>query len=107
MTKTEEQKKFDKFILKMYDIWQEDKGIVCILYTAISHTGFTEIRDINGFVSSCNVDCIYIKSLKTGKDIQIYSWDLEKLIIRVYQEKGLISIKQKKCMKKPVQIRYK
>ena len=43
MRKTERQKKFDKLILKMYDLWKIDNGFVCIIYTAINHMNFTEV----------------------------------------------------------------
>ena len=46
MRKTERQKKFDKLILKMYDLWKIDNGFVCIIYTAINHMNFTEVSDI-------------------------------------------------------------
>lgn len=58
---------------------------------------FTEVSDIKEAISSCDVDCIYLQSKKTGEDIKICSWDLDKVDIRVY-EKG---------MKKLVQIPYK
>ena len=107
MRKTERQKKFDKLILKMYDLWKIDNGFVCIIYTAINHMNFTEVSDIKEAISSsCNVDCIYLKSKKTGEDIKICSWDLDNISIRVY-EKGIIRIKQKTGMKKLVQIPYK
>ena len=43
MRKTERQKKFDKLILKMYDLWKIDNGFVCIIYIAINHMNFTEV----------------------------------------------------------------
>ena len=43
MRKTERQKKFDKLILKLYDLWKIDNGFVCIIYTAINHMNFTEV----------------------------------------------------------------
>lgn len=107
MRKTERQKKFDKLILKMYDLWKIDNGFVCIIYTAINHMNFTEVSDIKEAISSsCNVDCIYLKSKKTGEDIKICSCDLDNISIRVY-EKGIIRIKQKTGLKKLVQIPYK
>ena len=107
MRKTERQKKFDKLILKLYDLWKIDNGFVCIIYTAINHMNFTEVSDIKEAISSsCNVDCIYLKSKKTGENIKICSWDLDNISIRVY-ETGIIRIKQKTGMKKLVQIPYK
>ena len=107
MRKTERQKKFDKLILKMYDLWKIDNGFVCIIYTAINHMNFTEVSDIKEAISSsCNVDCIYLQSKQTGEDIKICSWDLDNISIRVY-ETGIIRIKQKTGMKKLVQIPYK
>ena len=43
MRKTERQMKFDKLILKLYDLWKIDNGFVCIIYTAINHMNFTEV----------------------------------------------------------------
>ena len=104
MNKTEEQKKFDKLVEKIYDIWKENEsGLVCILYDALSKVSFRDIRDIKGYLNSGDVDCIYIKSLLTGTEVQIYACNMNKMTIRTYQ--NMISIKKGNL--EPIHIKFK
>lgn len=80
MEHTEEQKNFNKFIENLYTKWQRG-NLVVILYTAISKDELSKISDIKGYLNSCIVDCVYIKSLINREEVQIYSWNLPKLKI--------------------------
>lgn len=94
MNHTEEQINFNKFIENLYTKWQRG-NLVVILYTAMSSDEFSKITDIKGYLNSCIVDCVYIKSLKNQEEIQIYSWDLPN--IKIATRNDTMTITKNKC----------
>lgn len=94
MNHTEEQKNFNNFIENLYTKWQR-RNLVVILYTAMSQDEFSKIADIKGYLNSCIVDCVYIKSLKNQEEIQIYSWDLPN--IKIITRNDTMTITKNKC----------
>ena len=58
---------FKKLILDAYK--KSSKGnLVGILYNAVSTYGFSDMKDIDGFVKNCNTDMLYLKSKLTGNE---------------------------------------
>lgn len=73
--------KFTNLILDAYKKSSEG-NLVGILYNAISTHGFSDIKDIDGFVKKCNPDMLYLKSILTGNEIDVYAWELENYTVK-------------------------
>lgn len=73
--------KFAELILTAYNLASEG-NLVGILYNAISTHGFSDIKDIDGFVKKCNPDMLYLKSTLTGNEIDVYAWELENYTVK-------------------------
>ena len=73
--------KFTNLILDAYKKSSEG-NLVGILYNAISTHGFSDIKDIDGFVKKCNPDMLYLKSTLTGNEIDVYAWELENYTVK-------------------------
>lgn len=86
--------KFKNLILSTYKAASEGH-LMGILYTAVSTHGFSDIRDIDGFVENCNPDMLYLKSTLTGDEISVYEWDLEKYRFDVLEHRIYIKCKNK------------
>ena len=85
---------FKKLILDAYK--KSSKGnLVGILY-AVSTYGFSDMKDIDGFVKNCNPDMLYLKSKLTGNEIDVYEWKLESY--KVKESESTIYIKCKNKM---------
>ena len=67
---------FRNLILDAYKKSSEG-NLVGILYNAVSTHGFSDIKNIDGFVKNCNLDMLYLKSKLTGNEIDVYEWELE------------------------------
>ena len=86
---------FKKLILDAYK--KSSKGnLVGILYNAVSTYGFSDMKDIDGFVKNCNPDMLYLKSKLTGNEIDVYEWKLENY--KVKESESTIYIKCKNKM---------
>lgn len=72
---------FTKLILDAYKKSSEG-NLVGILYNAVSTHGFSDIKDIDGFVKKCNPDMLYLKSTLTGNEIDVYAWELENYTVK-------------------------
>ena len=73
--------KFAALILTAYNL-ASGGNLVGILYNAISTHGFSDIKDIDGFVKKCNPDMLYLKSTLTGNEIDVYAWELENYTVK-------------------------
>ena len=76
-----EDGKFKNLILDAYKKSSEG-NLVGILYNAVSTHGFSDIKDINGFVKKCSPDMLYLKSILTGNEIDVYAWELENYTVK-------------------------
>ena len=90
---------FKNLILDTYKKWNGG-NLVCILYGAVSTTGYKDIKDINGFVENCNPDMLYIKSRLTGNETEVYEYDLENYKIK--DSESTIYIKCKNKMERAI-----
>lgn len=86
---------FTKLILDVYKKSSEG-NLVGILYNAISTYGFSDIKDIDGLVKRCNPDMLYLKSILTENEIDVYAWELENYTVK--ESKRAIYIKCKNKM---------
>lgn len=86
--------KFKKLILDAYK--KSSKGnLVGILYNAISTHGFSDMKDIDGFVENCNPDMLHLKSKLTGNEIDVYEWELENYKVKESESTIYIKCKNK------------
>lgn len=86
--------KFKKLILDAYKKSFEG-NLVGILYNAVSTHGFSDMKDINGFVEDCNPDMLYLKSKLTENEINVYEWELENYKIKESENTIYIKCKNK------------
>lgn len=85
---------FKNLILDTYEKAKEG-NIVGILYGAVSTIGFSEINDINQFTDLMNPDMLYLKSIPTNCQIDVYAWELENYVIKKSQRTIYIKVKNK------------
>lgn len=90
-----ENEMFKKLILDAYKKSFEG-NLVGILYNAVLTYGFSDMKDIDGFVKNCNPDMLYLKSKLTGNEIDVYEWELENY--KVKESENTIYIKCKNKM---------
>ena len=69
-------KRFKQLIIEAYKMSKKSKNLVGLVYGAIFSYGFSDITDIEGFVNSSPVDMLYLKSLFSGVELDIYEYDL-------------------------------
>lgn len=86
---------FKKLILDAYKKSSEG-NLVGILYNAVLTQGFSDMKDIDGFVKNCKPDMLYLKSTLTGNEIDVYEWELENY--KVKESESTIYIKCKNKM---------
>lgn len=85
---------FTNLILDAYKKSSEG-NLVGILYNAVSTHGFSDIKDIDGFVKRCNPDMLYLKSILTGNEIDVYEWELESYTVKESESTIYIKCKNK------------
>lgn len=85
---------FRNFILDAYKKSSEG-NLVGILYNAVSTHGFSDIKNIDGFVKNCNLDMLYLKSKLTGNEIDVYEWELENYKVKESENTIYIKCKNK------------
>ena len=86
--------KFAELILTAYNL--ASKGnLVGILYNAISTYGFSDIKDIDGLVKRCSPDMLYLKSILTENEIDVYEWELESYTVKESESTIYIKCKNK------------
>lgn len=85
---------FKKLILDAYK--KSSEGNLIGLYNAVSTYGFSDIKNIDGFVKNYNPDMLYLKSKLTGNEIDVYEWEFENY--KVKESENAIYIKCKNKM---------
>lgn len=85
---------FGKLILDAYKKSSEG-NLVGILYNAVSTYGFSDIKNIDGFVKNYNLDMLYLKSKLTGNEIDVYEWELENYKVKESERTIYIKCKNK------------
>lgn len=86
--------KFKHLILDAYKKSSEG-NLVGILYNAVSAHGFSNMKDIDGFVENCNPDMLHLKSTITGNEIDVYEWELENYKVKESENTIYIKCKNK------------
>ena len=86
--------KFKNLILDAYEKFKEG-NIVGILYSTVSTHGFSDMKDIDGFVEECNPDMLHLKSKLTGNEIDGYESELENYKIKASESTIYIKCKNK------------
>lgn len=71
------------------------RKLIGILYGAVSTYGFSDIKDIDGFVEASNPDMLYLKSPYTGTEVDVYKWELEDYKIKNSESTIYVKLKNK------------
>ena len=92
--------KFKKLIIDAYNNSKKERTLVGIMYGPISNYSFNDIVDIQGFVNNTNADMLYLKSLLTGIELDIYAYDLVDYKISSSEHNIYIKLRNKEVVLK-------
>ena len=83
-----------KFILDVSKLIN-DKQLYVVCYTPMARISLWEVEDVVKFVETTNVDMVYLKSLLTDNEVDVYENQLENYKIKSSESTLYVKIRNK------------
>lgn len=90
----EKNNKFNNLIKEVYNRTKEG-NLVGVIFNADYTYELSDIRDIDEFVENKNLDMLYLKSKRTGIEVDVYRWRLEDYEIKTSEHTIFVKLKNK------------
>lgn len=92
--------KYECLIMDLYSLWKQGGAISCLMYGSLATVGFSDISSMENYLDAGTPDMIYIKSVKTGKELDVYEWEFKDYEIDDAKKRVTVKTNNNKIKKK-------